>query len=417
MQAVVNDQTLALELSDAQLVAGQPTTAALPGTRLSDPTRLQLAVITRLAQFEALESEWNALFDRVARSSQVFQSFNWLWHWVNHYLNDRMCLSVVTGRLDGRLVMVWPLIVRNLVAVRQLSWMGEPTIEYGDILIDQSSESRHLVHQAWGMLKSLDIDLIYLRKVRSDAMIAPFLAEFGTKCIEFSSVPYLSLAGTRNFELYELRYTAKTRANHRRHLRRLNETGSIAFVENREGPVARELANHALEMKRGWLVREGRFSRVLQDPRFAGFLRDIANGETRPVGARLCAVCCDGAPIAIEISIAHRDRVFGHLIVQDPRFKKQGLGRILAQYSIATAHQQGFAIYDLLAPDDDYKMDWADGSVGLRDYACPVSSLGRVHAGIWLGYVRPSAKSFVNGNSGKYVLRKMAGLRRLLHAE
>ena len=44
------------------------------------------------------------LFERAGRPTQVFQSFNWNWHWANHYLAgapggmDGLKLSLVIGR-------------------------------------------------------------------------------------------------------------------------------------------------------------------------------------------------------------------------------------------------------------------------------------------------------------------------------
>src|SRR5262245_20127785 len=75
-----------------------------------------LALVSDRSAFDALEAQWNALFERSGRDTQLFQSFNWLWHWCNHYLtNDSQGarLAIVTGRRSGRLVMVWPLVIER----------------------------------------------------------------------------------------------------------------------------------------------------------------------------------------------------------------------------------------------------------------------------------------------------------------
>src|SRR5947209_18802734 len=75
---------------------------------VSASSRCELALITGGAQFEALELEWNALFARAGRAWQIFQTFNWLWHWANDYLDGRSRLAIVAARREDRLVMVWP---------------------------------------------------------------------------------------------------------------------------------------------------------------------------------------------------------------------------------------------------------------------------------------------------------------------
>jgi CelD/BcsL family acetyltransferase involved in cellulose biosynthesis len=356
----------------------------------------RLGLITSRAEFYALEHEWNALFERSGRPWQIFQSFNWLWHWANHYLDDRTGLSIVAGRQEDRLVMLWPLLVRRVAGLTQVSWMGEPVSEYGDVLLEQTAHARDLLCQAWAFVKSLDADVVYLRKVRHDAVVFPFLVETGVISISSSSAPYLDLASAKDFETYERRYPAKTRSGRRRRLRRLSEMGSVAFEQHTGGPTARDLVDRALAMKRGWLAQRGRLSPVLQDSRFGRFLGDVAQGHRRSTGTRISAVRCNGRPIGVEISFACKGHVFGHVIAHDLAFEKQGVGVVLAQYSIRTAHEQGYDVFDLLAPDDAYKMNWADASMALDDCAVPLSRTGRVYVHLWLRFARRWLKNLAN---------------------
>src|SRR6478609_4610579 len=98
------------------------------------------------------ETDWNDLFWRAGRGSQIFQTFNWNWHWSNHYLpspSDEAApsLAIVTGRRDGRLVMVWPLTTERVAGLSQLAWMGDPVSQYGDILVEP--EAVPLLGEAW----------------------------------------------------------------------------------------------------------------------------------------------------------------------------------------------------------------------------------------------------------------------------
>jgi CelD/BcsL family acetyltransferase involved in cellulose biosynthesis len=375
-----------------------------------------LTLVTRRAEFDALEHEWNALFERSGRPWQIFQTFHWVWHWANHYLDDHTKLSIVIGRREDRLVMVWPLVSRRVAGLAQLSWMGEPVSEYGDVLLEQTADAPDLLRQAWTFVRSLAADLIYLRKIRHDAAIFPLLGETGAICTASSCAPYLDLASAKDFETYERRYSSKARSSRRRALRRLNEMGSVSFEQHMHGPAARDLVGQALAMKRAWLAQRGRWSRVLWDSRFGGFLEDVTEAGTRPTGARTSAILCNGRAIGVEISFASKGHVFGHVIAHDLAFEKRGVGALLAQYSIRTAHEQGHAVYDLLAPDDAYKMNWADASVAIDDYAIPISRIGGVYARLWFRFARRRLKSFANRVPGRLapmlsaICRRMAGL-------
>ena len=122
-----------IELHSMAAVSGSDRlTAALPAACHREPKRyvdpdpvaVKLSVVSTREDFDALEAEWAALEARVEAPHQVFQSFNWCWHWCNHYLpranggKPSLELAIVTGRMAGRLVMVWPLVTERKLGVR-----------------------------------------------------------------------------------------------------------------------------------------------------------------------------------------------------------------------------------------------------------------------------------------------------------
>jgi CelD/BcsL family acetyltransferase involved in cellulose biosynthesis len=420
MRAVFDHEGLALEFGGRPPAAPSPdapprnaTSAASWAGAKTPLTKCTLALVTDRAGFDTLEDDWNALFERAGRPCQVFQTFNWLWHWANHYLDGRGALSVVIGRREGRLVMAWPLVTTRVGGLRRLSWMGEPVSQYGDALVENTSDAHDLLRQAWAFVRSLDADLVYLRKTRSDAVISPLLDEIDAISTGPSRAPYLDLASAQDFATYQQRYSAKTRSSRRRHLRRLNDIGAVTFEQHMGGPTARGLVSQALALKSGWLTSRGLLAPTLQDPRFTHFFADVALGRVHPTGARISAVRCNDNPVAVEISFACKGHLFGHVIAHDAAFQKQGVGVIVAQYAIRTAHEQGCTVYDLLPPGDAYKMDWADASIAVDDYAVPLSRAGEVHARVWLRFARPWLKSLANRMPGRAAVVLSTFYRRL----
>ncbi len=54
----------------------------------SPAVAVDLRLVAERAAFDALENEWNDLFARAGKPTHVFQSFNFCWHWANHYLTS-----------------------------------------------------------------------------------------------------------------------------------------------------------------------------------------------------------------------------------------------------------------------------------------------------------------------------------------
>jgi len=379
-----------------------PGSAPLPqaaGTGAHEAATCEFKLVGDRASFDALEGDWNVLFARAGRDTQVFQTFGWNWHWCNHYLGPTPgktgapALAVVTGRRDGRLVMVWPLVSARAHGLRTVAWMGEPVSQYGDILMEDCVDAGALLRQAWHFVESaIAPDLVRLRKVRADAAVAPLLAELGALATLRQQAPYLDLASAESFSAYEQRYSARARRNRHRLARRLADRGAMAFERQHDGARARELAELAIRLKRDWLKQRGLLSPALSDPRTGGFFADIAEGASHPAGCEVSAVTCGEEAAAIEINVRCKARTVLHVIVFNLKYESAGAGTLILEDTISRACDNGLRTFDLLAPADDYKLDWADAAVEVTDWALPMSLTGRLYARLYLGFARKVIK-------------------------
>lgn len=366
---------------------------------LAGATDLELELVSTRQDFDALEADWNDLFSRAGESHQVFQAFNWNWHWANQFIgkgSDRTRLAVVTGRRDGRLVMVWPLVMERHAGLRVLAWMGEPVSQYGDVLVEQGPHRLTMLRDGWRFIEAtLKPDLARLNKTRGDGNVAPLIAQLGAIATQQLEAPYLDLASAPTFEAYAERYSIKARKNRRRLARRLEEQGPSKFVEFAEGPDAARIAGQAIELKRVWLKEKGLVSPALNDARTMAFFQAVAAGTQRPTQIRVAVLMCGEAVAAVEIGFGCRDRIAIHIMAYDLAYEKAAAGILLLEHMIEASLHSGVAVYDLMAPGDGYKKEWADGAVKVTDFAVPVTVLGSLFARGYLGFARPRLKAAV----------------------
>jgi CelD/BcsL family acetyltransferase involved in cellulose biosynthesis len=364
--------------------------APVAATAVSDPAPqpCSFEIITTRTGFDALAAEWNALFDRAGRGEQAFQTFNWNWHWCNHYLREGRGpqLAVLTGRRAGRLTVVWPLVSQRVAGLVQLSWMGDPVSQYGDVLIDSGADPLPQLRAAWAhIIATLKPDLVWLPRVREDAAIAPLIAELGAFC---------ALRRTAMFARREDAETAAPSRNRRRTMaKNLAKLGSVEFVQRAGNAAARVLALETIAWKRAQLLERGLLSPALADPRFDAFFADVATDAERPAGCRVVALECNGSAAAATIVIACKDYMAGHMAAFDPRFEKASVGMMTLERAIAEAFSEGFATFDLLAPADAYKARLTRNKIGVNDWAIPVTLKGKAYARLYLGGARPAIKS------------------------
>lgn len=369
-------------------------------------------MVTDRAGFDALEPEWNSLFDRAGRDTHVFQSFNWNWHWANHYLAGRS-LAVVTARVGGRLALVWPLVLERSAGLIVVRWMGEPVSQYGDILVEDAHHAPELIERAWRLITTqLGADIALLRKVRADAVIAPFLRSCPAVESAKTEAPYLDLASAPDFEHYEQRYTGKTRKNRRRLMRRLGERGEVEIAQSSGGSEARAGALEAIALKRAWIEITGRISRAVTDDRFAAFFADVCGGEVRPAGCRVTILRSAGVTAAAAIDVTCGARRAAHVIVHDRRLESFSPGTLLLETWIKSACADGIATFDLLAPAYTYKLDWADGCVSVSDVAYGITVPGRAYVTVYLGALREPLKRLAE-RSSTALARLITAVKRL----
>ncbi len=352
---------------------------------------LVIEIVRDRARFDELEAAWNYLFRRAAQTHQVFQSFNWLWHWCNHYLDPGLKLSIVAGWRNGRLVMVWPLVMRGRL-FRRIAWMGEPVSQYGDVLLEDGPMRDEDLACGFEAVRTFGADLLHLRKVRMESHAAHALNLFGASFAARDAAPYLQLSSAATFADYERRYPSRLRSSRRRYARRLQAEGFVTFEHQSPGASASALAVQAIRHKKAWVHKHAVIAPALMDPRFEHFFADVSAESSRPVDLRVVAVRSAGQVTGVEISLVHKGHLFGHVIAHDPAFERKGVGSVLAEYAIRSAHEPGFEVYDLLAPADAHKAEWADGSVAVVDFVDALTFVGRVHASLWVRGLRPYAK-------------------------
>jgi CelD/BcsL family acetyltransferase involved in cellulose biosynthesis len=355
-------------------------------------------IVTDRTGFDRLEQDWNGLFERAGRGPHVFQTFNWNWHWANHYLTTAAGktptkLAIVTVYRRGRLVLLWPLVAERFAGLKILRWMGEPVSQYGDALIDDVHDKAALLRRALQRLHDkLAPDVIFMRKVRADATIAAHLTELGMSVTDRGRAPNVDLASAPDFAAYEQRYSGKARKNRRRLMRRLNEEGAVSFERHRSGASAEKAARDAIELKRAWLKATGRISPALADQRYTDFFAEVAHGRGRPAGCELSVLRLDGQTAGVAIDVTSKGHRAAHIIVHDRRFDRLSAGTLLFEHWVRTAAGDRIPTFDLLAPAYAYKSEWADGMIDVGDFACGLTLRGRTFVRLYLR-LRPKMKA------------------------
>ena len=235
-------------------------------------------VATTVDEFLALGEAWQRLEERVGADTGLFQRFSWLSLWCKHFVDEKSGdLCVVTVRRDGELVCALPLVVQNVLGLRQLTVMGGPVSQYSDALVVEGPDRIGYLRQAWTIaMEHARPSLVRIVKVREDAALAQFLSARGAIETSHEFAPFVRLDAFESETAYWKRFSAKKLKNLRRLKRRLEERGPYSFDWALEGRAAEHAVGLMMVLKRAWLRERGCFSKAFGDPRFERFFAEAA---------------------------------------------------------------------------------------------------------------------------------------------
>ena len=266
-----------------------------------------------------------------------------------------------------------------------------PFAQYADALV-ASDVAPAAVDAALQHVLTLSVDVVALRRVRDDAALVAPLRRCAVRPSHRQASPIVTFEDTSSVAAFEARFSGKVRSNRRRRRRRLEERGALGFVRHAASPAAAPLVEMAFAFKREWARRAGITAPALRDPRFEQTFIDACRAGADAPEMRLSVLRSGDDVAGIEISIAAKGALFGHILAPNPALADFGVGGVLAEATIVSALEQGCAEIDLLAPADDYKLEWTDTTVGVADYVAARTLGGYVYRRVWLGWGREAAK-------------------------
>ncbi len=364
----------------------------------SDSGQLRLDVISSGAGMREISREWSALADRAGNGHHIFQTYGWCISWWDNHCShatgrERNELRVITGWRGDRLVMVWPLVVARSGSLYMATWLGAPLTQYGDVLIEKGPLAAQWLTQGWDAISGWsDIDVISLRKVRSDSPLRDVLAECATEVGTREEAPFIELSGFADWKEYRSTLRTKSRKQQDRFARNLEKAGEVTFEVDASLQGAVALTREALAMKRAWLERTGKVSDALADDATGELLAQLVAYDGSDMTCHAAALRLDGRAVAVEIGLAARQHYCSFIGAYDPEYAHLRTGNIELERMIRWTLENNFDNYDLLAPSDTYKQRWSTGHVEIADFGQPASLKGMAYVDLYMKRLRPAFK-------------------------
>jgi CelD/BcsL family acetyltransferase involved in cellulose biosynthesis len=337
-----------------------------------------------------LADEWDELADRTGAS--VFLRPGWFAAWRRAFGRGR--LEVIAARNGSRLVGLAALERGRVVLRSPTNWhtpLWAPLAEDTETL---RAVARAMVGRAqpWLSLGFVDAGTPELEACREAT------ASCRTRVYTLERSPYVVLNGT--WEDFELRLSAKRRANLRRLWRRLTDRGRVEFEvrDGRDG-LARLLEEGFRVEASGWKGERGTAIGSVRETR--GFYEEVAAWAAGRGSLRLGFLRLDGLALAFDFAVEEGG---AHALLKtgfDSAWRSFAPGVLLRARMIEHCFGRGLETYEFLGDAADWKLEWVDATrerVALEAFRR--SPAGAVGWTTW-AYARPAARRLAAALRGK----------------
>lgn len=357
--------------------------------------RIEVEVVTTVAEFADLAPAWNRLHDQAAAAS-VFNSWLWLYEWWLGY-GGRGPLRLLVARRGGAMVGVLPLYIDETrvlgVRVRLLRFVGTGGDTHPDDLgpvLAAGTENAAAAALACAALTLPGVDVWLFSDIDPRS---PFPAALGAAARqagrplaagESERIAFVRLPGTWARFLEPLGRERRWRL--RRTRRRLHERHRARFFvwddpAGLDAAVARLAELHRLR----WAQAGG--TQSFASPTYIEFHRSVIRSFLPRGWLRLYCLEVDGEIGAMLYCYRFRRRVYLMQSGFDPKLARFGVGKVLLGHAIEHAIAEQNEVFDFLRGEHRYKEELATGhrqTSCVRAFAASPGALAYRLRRVWL---------------------------------
>jgi len=314
---------------------------------------IAVATVSSLPALEALAPDWDALADR---SASPLVRHAWFLAAARTYAAG--CeLAVFTGRREGRLSAVAPMVVDRSGFAPRLRLLGFQSPEPEAFLSDDEEVLRAVCAAVLSTGKPVALP-------RLDAaspewrLLAECARGRGLAVPRPGRQTYLATILKTDWAAFEAGMSGKIRSDLRRREKQLAQQGAVSFevVSPGEHEVEAALAELIQLEAASWKGRAG--TAIANRPLLKSFLTGYARIAAREGKLRFSSLRLNGAPIALQMNIEHGGRLWGLKMGTDDQWSKYAPGALSIHRLLRWAAERGLAGREHLGQAEEWQRRW-----------------------------------------------------------
>ena len=330
---------------------------------------LELALVTDSRAFEALQHEWRLLAES-AREPHMFRSFSWCWNAWRIVAEPRgYALRLLTGRVAGVLVLVWPMMEKDHV----LRMVSAEILEYRDLLVRESPLSERWIDEAWQFVQGrVRADLMMFQNLRMPNFVAARIASRrGAHAIGGGWCPVIRLDRFEDWDAYARTLPKSLSNDQRRQWKRVRlvlPDLEFQVVDNAAeiAPTLEWITRHKI----AWAKKCGRIVWHESDA-VTRLLVQVAHDHLAMNRLVLAKLAADGTVVSAGFGYVYAGEFHFHVFAYDDAYATYSPSRLFLESIVRWCIGHGVHTFDFMPGDEPYKRIWATDYVRTASYIAP----------------------------------------------
>jgi CelD/BcsL family acetyltransferase involved in cellulose biosynthesis len=330
--------------------------------------------------FSLLGNEWNILFNSI-KDANLSQSFDWSRIcWESFAKHQKAKLKFITGRLNGKLCILFPLISYRKYFLQIIQQLGSESYDYTDVLVDPSLDKNHAINCLFDYIfQDIEFDNLHLMSVRSQSELHNLINTRNYNVASWKTPSsFVNLQSYKDWNGYLKSRSNKYRSNLARKERRLGENGEIDFEVITDPKQKLDLLNWMIFHKKRWMKERSFNASWIDSNDYRYFLEESLKFNISGLGRYIFVLKSGDNVIAAELSNVDRSRVEWWLGVHSDQYSQHSPGQILKLKCLKWAFDRGLN-YDLRRGDEPEKSHWKNEDCDLFEITLSNSLFGSIN--------------------------------------
>jgi CelD/BcsL family acetyltransferase involved in cellulose biosynthesis len=321
---------------------------------------MDIEILTREPDIEAIGDEWRHLHSRVGRT--FYSDYDWFATWwrLIGRTNSSLRPHIIVSRVDGQLAGILPLVVEFRWGLR-IMHMACYDAYPSDVLCERQADAFELWQAA---LHSPHYDFAGLRELSTETMCYPALSSFAHQ--RDTGDGYVLRSSWTSGAQWIASMPSRINHDPQRRLRRLGERGPVRFHIHESGSPPRVIVENMVKCKKAWAVERG-IRHIFAHPNALPFFCEITEIAAARNRLFLSWLSCGEDVIAYDQGFIHRGTLHNFAVTHDPAWSSYSPGILILRNSISQAidkklqtFNHGRSLYQYQANYSNEKIQWTE---------------------------------------------------------